>query len=191
MITGDSIDGRLCDMRKAYDAGAVLSALSLALCIPDICGKQLYPNARGSKDRYCKWFDQYVVQRYSPTNSHGDEYFNGRNCYQLRCSFLHEGTNRVDENKREDPRYYFIQFNSSGFGPNVMVDTICHVNSVSERSNRIKQQNVIYLDLDKFVSAIIEGGLMFIKEHPSLNKLGPDAIELSNVLIPYRPVDGR
>lgn len=39
-----SIMGRMADMNRAAEAGAYISALSLALTIPDACGLRLYPD---------------------------------------------------------------------------------------------------------------------------------------------------
>lgn len=47
-----SITGRIVDIRKAFNADAYLSAISLALTIPGVCGSRLHP-------------DMYVRERYA------------------------------------------------------------------------------------------------------------------------------
>ena len=49
------------DVNKALDHNAYIAALTLALTIPDICGKAYYPEL-GNKRRYIKWFDEYIGQ---------------------------------------------------------------------------------------------------------------------------------
>jgi len=59
-------------------------ALFMALAIPDICGSIEAPNA-SNKDRYTRWFKQYLGKKYS------EEFFKAEDCYYLRCACLHEG----------------------------------------------------------------------------------------------------
>ena len=46
-------------MNKALDNDCFFSALSLALTLPDICGKAKYPTD-GNKKRFIAWYDEYV-----------------------------------------------------------------------------------------------------------------------------------
>ena len=46
------------DMNKALDNDCFLSALSLALTLPDICGKAKYPDEKSTKKRYIDWYDE-------------------------------------------------------------------------------------------------------------------------------------
>lgn len=104
-----SITGRMADTRGAFEAGAFMSAISLLLTLPDICGCRLYPDT-SSREHYVKWFDEYVAPAYLGRRSDDPEfwkiqesdtgyvsyttsYFTGVDCYQLRCVYLHEGTN--------------------------------------------------------------------------------------------------
>ncbi|MFH1459991.1 MAG: hypothetical protein ABIG64_06430 [Candidatus Omnitrophota bacterium] len=65
------------------------SALVLSLIIPDICGK-LEDNTKSSSKRYPEWFDKYLGQKY-------DNFLSGDDCYALRCSFLHEGSGKTEQ----------------------------------------------------------------------------------------------
>lgn len=77
------------DIEKALEAKAYLSALALALTIPDICGKMAYPNLNGSEP-YKKWFDEYLSEMYTVSNK-SSNLFDSTTCYKLRCAFLHAG----------------------------------------------------------------------------------------------------
>lgn len=78
------------DIKKALEAEAYLSALALALTLPDICGKVAYPKL-SSGERYIKWFDENITD-YSLNEIADYPVFDGKKCYKLRCSFLHEGS---------------------------------------------------------------------------------------------------
>ena len=67
------------------------SALVLSLIIPDICGK-FEDNDKSSSQRYPEWFEKYLGKKY-------DGYLSGSDCYALRCSFLHEGLNKITQQR--------------------------------------------------------------------------------------------
>lgn len=80
------------DIEKALEAKAYLSALALALTLPDICGKIAYPDPKiGVGQRYTTWFDEYITDD-SPNEIANYPIFDGEKCYKLRCAFLHEGS---------------------------------------------------------------------------------------------------
>src|SRR6266851_8533311 len=71
------------------------AALVTALALPDICGFLESPNV-GSQQRYIRWFNQYLLGRY--TGLVGEEshvFLSGEDCYALRCSYLHEGGDNI------------------------------------------------------------------------------------------------
>lgn len=79
------------DVRTAVRGGAWYSALAQSLAFPDICGFVESPTA-GSKARYVAWFDREVAPRYLVQLYDGPKQFlGGRDCYALRCAFLHQG----------------------------------------------------------------------------------------------------
>lgn len=76
------------------------AALFVSLTIPDICGKYSYPNTNSSAKRYAQWFDKYVSDYYTtrtkiPKGIALTTFLNGNDCYALRCSMLHEGSNEI------------------------------------------------------------------------------------------------
>lgn len=79
------------DIQKALAAKAYLSALALALTLPDICGKIAYPGLR-TGERYIAWFDEYVTKNMYPQKYPDVQKFDGKKIYKLRCAFLHEGS---------------------------------------------------------------------------------------------------
>ena len=80
--------------------GCCIAGLSLALTLPDICGKAYYPEL-GNKRRYIKWFDENLGQ---PKNDFERTLFGmpdlcGAVVYSLRCSLLHQGNPNIKENE--------------------------------------------------------------------------------------------
>lgn len=69
------------------------SALTLALTMPDICGKLEAPK-RGSGERYEDWWNRYMAMHYVSTDwktGATSTYLPSGDAYALRCSYLHEG----------------------------------------------------------------------------------------------------
>ena len=88
------------DINRALENEAYFAALALTL--PDICGKAKYPNERNGT-RYINWYDEYVGKyEQCPCETCQENkmpYLSGEVVYQLRNSFLHQGTPNVDKNK--------------------------------------------------------------------------------------------
>lgn len=88
------------DMNKALDNDCFFSALSLALILPDVCGKAKYPIEKNNKKRYTNWYNKYVgAYEQCPGEEGKMPYLSGEVVYQLRCSFLHQGNPNIDKDK--------------------------------------------------------------------------------------------
>lgn len=177
-----SVRGRMADVVKAYQSDAFLSAISLALTIPDICGERLYPDDKVGP-RYEKWFDEYVAPFYPDKRASCDAgeagtpfgssarveaasrcyYFSGSDCHQLRCVYLHEGSN-APHIERGKTAYNVIQFRVfEGAG------NCDHIGNLEESSDgEIFRQ--IDLDLRKFIESLDAGVEAFLHEHPEMNE---------------------
>lgn len=178
----DSLRGRVKDMLAAFDAGALLSAITLALTLPDICGARMYPYEKNSSRRYAAWFDQYVAANYRSSSEEHECYFNGNDCYQLRCVFLHEGSN-APHWEREKTIYHIAQFRIFKNSPEMAIDHIGR-QWPSEDPNAIFVQ--VDLDLAHFLHSIESGVEQFLEDCPDANEycpvVGPEAIYYSPVL---------
>ena len=92
------------DLDKSLKCDCLLSALALALTIPDICGKAKYPEIKSIGNRYRKWFDEYIgeYEKKVVTNEEGTKhlgmpYLSGELVYKLRCAFLHSGGANIEK----------------------------------------------------------------------------------------------
>lgn len=175
-----SIRGRMNDVHKAFDAGAFLSAISMALTLPDVCGARLYPNCKSCGKRYADWFDSYVAPVYIGPRLHEEDAwepqngkepdpyetycFSGADCYQLRCVYLHEGTNAPDISKGTTP-YRIIQFR-------VFSNTQSGCNGVGWSKGDGDATGLLKIDLDlrKFLQALEAGINSFLNDYPEMNE---------------------
>lgn len=90
------------EINYCLDNNCCMAGLSLALTLPDICGKAMYSNLKlKPSDRYIKWFDEYIGQ-YEHDEEHirvGMPYLSGELVYSLRNSILHQGNPNIDGKK--------------------------------------------------------------------------------------------
>ena len=81
------------DLKSAVTCSAWYSALSLALTLPDICGRLADPT-KGSEARFVEWFNTFVKPKYTlPVGPQHVQtvFLEGADCYALRCAYLHQG----------------------------------------------------------------------------------------------------
>lgn len=169
-----SIRARMNDVVRAFNAEAFLSAISLALTLPDVCGCRLFPD-ECSRTRYEKWFDRYIANAYVENGEVTDGfevkpldtplcYFSGADCYQLRCVYLHEGSN-APHVERARTRFNLIQFRLFDEG----ITECDHIGKTWEEPDGTAFQQ-IDLDLRRFIRCLQEGIERFLAEHPDMNE---------------------
>lgn len=103
------IDKIVDDINTALENGAYLSALSLALTLPDVCGKAEYPTERSTKKRYLNWYDTNIGL-YENDGQTDCAYLSGEVVYSLRNSFLHQNTPNIDKTNIRDPQNQIDRF---------------------------------------------------------------------------------
>lgn len=88
------------DVNRALDNEAYFAALTLALTLPDICGKVQYPEV-GVTKRYISWYDEHIGKYEQCPSKHCKEvqmpYLSGEVIYNLRNSMLHQGTPNISK----------------------------------------------------------------------------------------------
>ena len=99
------IDRIVSEIRIALSKELHLSALALALTLPDTCGKAEYPNENYNGVRYKNWCNQYVItDRCDSPYGCDMPYLNEDIIYSLRNSLLHQSTPNVETTKIREPR---------------------------------------------------------------------------------------
>lgn len=115
------------DINRALDNDIYFAALSLALTLPDICGKAEHPDIKSNKERYVKWYDTYVGKYEMPCepNENGVAMprLNGAVIYSLRNSMLHQGTPNVDEGKVGIDKFVLVVERPKDF--EIYIDVSC------------------------------------------------------------------
>lgn len=135
------------------------SALTLALTLPDICGKLESPSKSSSK-RYIKWFDEYMGGVYSvKINNEKLVFLSGRDAYALRCSYLHGGEGDIS-NQRIQELLREIMFMAPRFESDKYVG-----------SHRVKINDVLILRVDLFCLEICQAVDKWIKKHEMENRI--------------------
>lgn len=98
------------DIRRALEAKTYLSALALALTVPDTLAQITYPELKGRghvTKRYARWINEYYICRPESSEEHEDKCskalngviskLDGEFFVKLRNSFLHSDSNDVSE----------------------------------------------------------------------------------------------
>lgn len=118
------------ELRAMLNLGLHLSAINLALIIPDICGALESENGEATGQKYREWVDTYLAPAYAGN-------VQGADIYKLRCASLHQG--RLNHANR---RYEKIVFQTPlrGF--------VLHNNIIND---------ILQLNSSIFVNDIISG----------------------------------
>lgn len=144
------------------------SALSMALIIPDIAGKIDSPLV-GSQRRSIDWYDKYILKYYSsvreepimengkfkldPNGRHimvekNSVFLSGNDCYALRCSFLHEWSGDITEQRARET---LSRFEIVG---NVRKTIFIHMNYIAQFDGR---NAILQIDVADFCQDMIRG----------------------------------
>lgn len=93
------------DVEHAIDHECYFAALSLALTLPDICGKAEYPE-EGNGARYKAWCRKFVCVEHPRGNPYSGDMpcLNEDIIYSLRNLFLHQGTPNIKPTGSWDDR---------------------------------------------------------------------------------------
>lgn len=126
------------------------AAICVALSIPDICGYLEEPT-QGSKLRYEKWYERYMLSKYSSfigADRTPHTFLSPGDCYALRCALLHEGTDVIMEQRARSAldKFHFIE---------PPPDAYIHCNQYN---------NVLQLQVDAFCKDIIEGIRQWVQD---------------------------
>lgn len=110
-IDSDIFLTRIYEIHACLSSQCYIAALSLALTLPDICGKAEYPSDRTST-RYIEWVNRYIVDEEKPKTRYDEDmpYLSGEVVYNLRCSFLHSGNPNIDKTKIKEVRCQVDRF---------------------------------------------------------------------------------
>ncbi len=97
------VDKIISEIKTCLENGCYIAALTMALTLPDICGRAEYGDI-GNRKRFIDWYTEHIGQ-YEKTRAttDGDKrwyadvpYLSGEMLYALRCSLLHSGDTGIN-----------------------------------------------------------------------------------------------
>lgn len=158
------------DINKALDAGAYMAALSLALTLPDICTKAEFGlSINNNKEKYIKWYQENIcILDNGPWRDKdiGGTYLSGEVVYELRCSFLHQGSISINANKIKNDSCRINNFElevgkkKSGF----YYDILTKVDVIID--GEVSSKSVNYrINVIKLCQKIVEGVRIYWEKH--------------------------
>lgn len=139
------------------------SALILSLIIPDICGKlegQLI-----SSERYSTWFDRYLKEY--------KNFLSGNDCYALRCSYLHEGSDNIENQRAKDVLDYFV------FIPNGSHRT--KISNCYFGNSKYDGKEILQLSVNNFCQDMIEAVEKWLTEVASNQNIQKNITEMLEI----------
>lgn len=181
------IDG----VREAIEKECWLSALALALTIPDICGQIAYPdlaNRRGNRlvrKQYEKWFRENL-EHYFPDDTGYDEngrarrpYFTADMCYRLRCEIFHSGSDDIDfeYGEKEDGFDYEYDFRLWAHACNSFGESY----PVPHDNERVTKTIRVSIDIKTLCDALCDEAERFLQQigHETLQKHRIEIVDVS------------
>ena len=144
-----------------------IAALTMALTLPDTCGKVYHPQASVS-NRYTSWYDDHVLAPKSELTEDTSKRFlvSGNVVYKLRCAMLHE-SNPTVVGTEENITHFSLIWRPASSCSRVPIE---HCIELDE--NGAPQQQAISIDIVSLSQDICEAALLYYrknKEHFSFN----------------------
>lgn len=167
--------------RKNY-----LSALSLTLTLPDICGKIAFPEMKknGRPDiggRYARWYNEYIYPSENPSYLFEIDTsenvpvnpLDGYAVYKLRCALLHEGSldiqHTVERNLHKNRQVYKkMEFHLN--------NKLTSIGSFWEPGKKNEQTITIRIGVEDFCNKICWTAEHYYKKH-STNEIFNEIIK--------------
>ncbi|MPS42795.1 MAG: hypothetical protein E2597_01335 [Stenotrophomonas sp.] len=116
------------------------AAISLSLMLPDICPSM--QGIRRGRKRYMDWFNTYAADDFS--SSFGGAFLSCEDCYALRCSILHSGTDDISDNSVEA--------------------TLSKVTFTTLQMHNIRFNDQLILDPRKFSMSMVNGARKWLSD---------------------------
>lgn len=133
-----------------------IAALTMALTLPDSCGKVCYPDSNNG-ERYIQWYDTYITEPQKKFDM--TPIVNGKLVYELRCALLHE-SNPVIHGKSEKIDKFSLIWRSINSSARTPVEKYT---AVDKEGNR--QECFLSIDIVSLCMDICEAALIYYREN--------------------------
>ncbi len=130
-------------------------ALLICLTVPDICSS-LENSTHNSKERYINWFKKYLDDKYN-------KYLSGDDCYALRCSYIHEGTNVIEHQRARKVLDKFVFIPQ---GSHFILISNCNFGGTADDN-----KNILQLSVETFCKDIIEAARKWLGDIESNSEI--------------------
>jgi len=148
------------DIRRCLENECWFAALSLALALPDICGMAEFPD-RTVTERYITWYDRHVGQELcSDGMADRTPYPSGEVVYNLRNTFLHQGSPTINSDKVKTPRNQVDQFILM-LGDGSKIHTMAMAVETLDTAVR-----TLLVDVSFLCGALCDAAESYSREHP-------------------------
>lgn len=158
-------------LQLAIDSKNWYGALFITLTIPDICSKLESPTINTNK-RYPDWFDKFKDVLYKG-------HLTGRDCYSLRCSYLHEG---IQVTEKHSSKENVDKFSFSPQGPHLISMENIHVGSSEDG------KTICHLSVKSFSEDMIRFARKWLKaveSNETIQKRISEMIKIKEINEPY------
>lgn len=162
------------EIEKTIKTGAYIASLHLALTLPDMLGKLIYPESE--KNKYVRWFDENVrdlhfgyLHSENPFN-HDDDYprMTGKICYALRCKLFHEGHNDIGQRNDINIQEFVLSLsdNTFLFGNYAGKEPIW--DKYDFEKDYVPTNNYLYISARGLAEELLNAAKEFYKKNPNL-----------------------
>ena len=170
----NSIELLIAEIEKLLTSKSYFSALYLALSLPDIFGKLVYP--KNTKNKYIKWFNENVrnivfgyLYSKNPLDMDDDSpKMNGETCYSLRCKLFHEGITDVQTSKIIINEFV-LSFTDEDFVRGDYAGTEYELDKWDPKTNTAPQVKYFYVSCKGLTREITVAAKAFIQNNPDLD----------------------
>ena len=127
--------------KKALSDENWYAALTLALNLPDICGRLENPK-RKSQERYEAWYSRFVEHVFNFKFSEETHCFlTAADCYALRCAFLHQGEFEIEDQRARE----------------VLTRITFRAPHPDDFTHLVSNGKILHLKADMFCTAVCDG----------------------------------
>jgi hypothetical protein len=147
------MDNLINALEQSLRDGNYISALMVAVTLPDICGKIEYGG--GSQTRYVRWYSVNMREMYQRGTVTGDD------AYGIRCALLHAFSNDLDE-QRAVQALKHLKFTITGAHFMTIANSSSNIDGLAETN-----PPTVLLNAKKYVEDILDA---YKKWHENISR---------------------
>lgn len=132
-----------------------IAALTMALTLPDTCGKAYSPKGRNG-ERYANWYDDFIATPKRKRGGIDGAVISGKLVYKLRCAMLHESNPGVDG--AEDVTKFSLIWRSLASASRTTVERC-----IQRNADGVVQEHVLSIDIVALCQDICEAALAYYR----------------------------